>query len=95
VISVDWENSGWGDPVFEVGDLLAHPTYVQVSEERRRWVVDASAALKGDTTLRERIWTYHVLTTVGWAVYFARRLYHESPSAEQQRLVTRATNWRV
>ena len=23
--SVDWENSGWGDPAYEIADLIAHP----------------------------------------------------------------------
>jgi thiamine kinase-like enzyme len=94
LMSVDWENSGWGDPAFEVGDLLAHPTYVQVSAERHRWVVDSYAAMTGDTTSGERIWTYYVLMIVGWTVYFARMLHHELLPAEQQRLVARAANWR-
>lgn len=38
-LSVDWENSGWGDPAFEIADLLAHPTCLVVTGERRRWVM--------------------------------------------------------
>jgi aminoglycoside phosphotransferase (APT) family kinase protein len=29
--SVDWENSGWGDPAFEIADLMTHPAYLDVS----------------------------------------------------------------
>ncbi len=32
--SVDWENSGWGDPAFEIADLLVHPACQPVSAER-------------------------------------------------------------
>ncbi|MBV7333106.1 aminoglycoside phosphotransferase family protein [Chloroflexi bacterium TSY] len=31
-LMVDWENSGWGNPIFDLADLMTHPAYTSVSE---------------------------------------------------------------
>ncbi len=38
--SVDWENSGWGDPAFELADLMAHPADTSVSPEAWTEILD-------------------------------------------------------
>jgi len=42
--SVDWENSGWGDPAFEIADLLVHPAFLDVPVARCEWFMDAYGA---------------------------------------------------
>lgn len=74
--SVDWENSGWGDPAFELGDLLAHPCYKTASPEHIQAFMDACAALHpGDPTFMTRVRTYYAIIIVRWTGIFARYWY--------------------
>lgn len=91
--SVDWENSGWGDPAFELADLMTHPEYRHV--ERRTWerLIDAYARQMQDETARLRIETYYTISLVWWCVRFARYLY-EIPRGLDARLVAPPPDWR-
>ena len=92
--SVDWENSGWGDPAFEVGELMAHAAYIDVSAERWAWVADRYCSLTGDETCAVRIPVYYWAMLVFWAVRLARFLY-EVPRGLDQRLVERPADWQA
>lgn len=71
--SVDWENSGWCDPAFEIGDLMTHPCYRTISEDTWEWYVEAAADCHpGDTNFVERVRTYRTIMQVRWAGVFAR-----------------------
>lgn len=71
--SVDWENAGWGDPAFELSDLLGHPTCLDLPAGRRRAVRDPyAAAHPGDTMLLERAAVYDAMWACWWACRFAR-----------------------
>ncbi|MCP5097131.1 MAG: phosphotransferase, partial [Chloroflexi bacterium] len=59
---VDWENSGWGDPAFEMIDLMCHPKYVDVPMSRWEWVMQEYAAMTGDETAVSRMRAYYPLT---------------------------------
>jgi aminoglycoside phosphotransferase (APT) family kinase protein len=85
-LSVDWENSGWGDPAFEIADLLAHPTCLAVTGEQRRWVMARYAGLRGDSALLERTATYYVLMLAWWAARFARMCDDIAMGRHQPRL---------
>lgn len=93
-ISVDWENSGWGDPAFEIADLMTHPAYLSVPEERWEWVTKLYCRLTDDPTASERIPTYRALMLVWWAAYFAR-IHHELTHglARGRRLSERPAAW--
>jgi thiamine kinase-like enzyme len=93
--SVDWENSGWGDPAFEIADLMAHPAYATVSDARWEWVVATYMALNGDTAVNQRIAVYYVLTLVWWVARLARSLYEIPAGREQARLVARPAHWQA
>ncbi|MBV7332206.1 aminoglycoside phosphotransferase family protein [Chloroflexi bacterium TSY] len=91
-LSVDWENSGWGDPAFEIADTMAHPAYLDVDLSRWRWVVDTYCELVDDQSMAERIWVYYQTMLVWWVARFARSLY-EIPKGFDQRLVERPPDW--
>ncbi len=90
--SVDWENSGWGDPAFDLADLLTHPRYSAVPPDRREWIIDTYCAARGDPAAATRIRVYSVLCLVWWAARFARML-HEVPRGLDQRLAARPDGW--
>jgi thiamine kinase-like enzyme len=73
-VSFDWEYGGWGDPAFEVADLICAPTFVRMPEERREWIPYEYAARSGDETAAGRARTYRCLMNAWWAVRFARFL---------------------
>lgn len=91
-VSVDWENAGWGDPTFEMADLMLHPAYVQVTGARWRWVAARYAALTGEETAVDRIYAYYPYMLVWWVGRVARMLY-EVPQGLDERLVKRPSNW--
>jgi aminoglycoside phosphotransferase (APT) family kinase protein len=103
--SVDWENSGWGDPAFEVADLTTHPAYLDVPPAHWEWVVETYCALRAggaepptsrsaasDRTFRLRVRTYRRLMLVWWVVRLSRSLY-EVLRGLDQRLAPRSTSW--
>lgn len=92
--SVDWENSGWGDPAFELAELMVHPAYEGVARSRWEWLIDAYAAQYADPTLAVRIKTYTVILLAWWLVRWARYLY-EVPRGLDPRLVERADDWQA
>jgi thiamine kinase-like enzyme len=92
--SVDWENSGWGDPAFEISDLITHPAYAAVSAERSEWLIETYCAQRGDTGTATRIRVYHLLMLVWWAARLARMLY-EVPRGGDRRLVARPEGWHI
>jgi thiamine kinase-like enzyme len=90
--SVDWENAGWGDPAYEIADLITHPAYAGVPSERWEWVIDAYCAQCGDPSAAIRIRVYHRMMLIWWVARLARMLY-EAPRGGDQRLVTRPAGW--
>jgi len=90
--SVDWENSGWGDPAFEIADWMMHAAYLDVPASRWQWVTDLYCRLVDDATMSVRIWTYYKITTVWWVVRMARYLY-EMPRGLDVRLVNWSEAW--
>jgi thiamine kinase-like enzyme len=91
-LSVDWENSGWGDTAFEIAELICHPAFLNVLPERWEWVIDHYCAQTDDRTAEMRVRVYCSLILTWWVVRLARRLY-EVPRGMDQRLVDHAGNW--
>lgn len=92
--SVDWENSGRGDPAFDIADMLTHPAYAAVPPERWPWVVATYSAALGDPGASERVRVYELVLRVWWAVRWARTLY-EVPRGLDPRLVARPPGWQT
>lgn len=89
--SVDWEYSGWCDPAFEIADLIVHPSYAAVSEERWEWVIRRYCG--PDTgEVEQRIRVYRTLMLVWWSVRMARYLCEAG--AEADLLAPRPAGWR-
>lgn len=86
--SVDWENSGWGDPIFELADLRWHPAYESVSPARWEWVMERYLETCSDPLARLRLETYIRLLAIWWVIRFARYLY-EIPRGLDPRLAAR------
>jgi aminoglycoside phosphotransferase (APT) family kinase protein len=85
-LSVDWENSGWGDPAFDVANLMTHAAYLDVPRSRWAWVAERYCDLSDDATASTRIWSYYTIMAVWWVVRMARYLY-EMPRGLDTRLV--------
>lgn len=83
-VSVDWENSGWGDPAFEWADMQTHPAYLDCTPS---WdtLISAYAKRMHDPTAPERIAAYTTIMTIWWVVRWARYLY-EVPRGLDPRL---------
>ena len=93
--SVDWENSGWGDPAFELADLITHPSYLGVSQRRRHWIINTFCKLRSnDADAAARISVYYELLLTWWAVRFAIFLY-EIPRGLDRRLVDHRSDWQL
>jgi len=90
--SVDWENSGWGDPAFEIADLITHPAYLEVAPARWDWVVERYCRLARDTNTALRIGVYRRTLLVWWVARLARVLY-DVPRGEDRRLVAWPADW--
>ncbi|MEM8863506.1 MAG: aminoglycoside phosphotransferase family protein [Chloroflexota bacterium] len=91
--SVDWENSGWGDPAFEIADLMTHPAYEGVSQSDWDFVVKLYAERSEDPTAQVRIKTYTLQMLMWWVIRWARYL-HEIPLGKDQRLAKRSDDWK-
>ena len=91
-LSVDWENSGWGDPAFEIADMMSHPAYMSVTPDRWEWVIDAYCHGRHDPTAELRIRTYYSLMLGWWVVRMARYLY-DIPRGADRRLTPPAPDW--
>ncbi len=88
------EYSGWGDPAFEVVELLTTPTFLATSAAQRDAFVAAYAAARAssDPGVATRIRIYYFLMLSRWAVRFARYLY-EVPRGIDRRLPIREPDW--
>jgi thiamine kinase-like enzyme len=91
--SVDWENSGWGDPVFEIADLVTHPAYLDISDPLWEWLITYYAKQMDDKDAPLRIQAYRIIMLVWWTVRWQRYLY-EVPRGLDPRLVVRSLSWR-
>lgn len=93
-VSVDWEYSGWGDPAFEVVDVICHPRYASVSQARWEWVIGLYGELVADKTAVTRLRAYLPFMYVWWVARLARAAY-EVPRGLDQRLVERPSDWQA
>jgi aminoglycoside phosphotransferase (APT) family kinase protein len=91
--SVDWENSGWGDPAFELADMMTHPAYIHVAGKRWDWLLAAYAERRQDPGAILRTRTYRTILLVWWVVRWVRYLY-EVPRGLDPRLAARPVDWR-
>lgn len=93
-LSVDWENSGWGDPAFEIADLITHVANRAVPQARWQWLIDAYAARSDDAELVLRIQTHRKIRLLWYAVRLYRYLY-EMPRGLDQRLAKLPEGWKA
>ena len=77
--SVDWEYAGWGDPAFELADLISHPAHEVVAVSRWRRVAEMYAACHDDQELLGRAQVYEALMACWWAVRFTRMIIGPEP----------------
>jgi aminoglycoside phosphotransferase (APT) family kinase protein len=92
--SVDWEYSGWGDPAFDVANLVTHVAYLPAPPSRWEWVRDAYSDSVDDGTASLRIRTYCKILLVWWLARLARYLY-EIPRGQDRRLVDWPPGWQA
>jgi len=88
-VSVDWEYAGWGDAGFEIGDLMTHPNYFEVSrEEWDNFLAQLGSRRPHDSTFPQRAWVYYAICLVRWTGVFSR-IWHQRDAG----LIDRA-RWR-
>lgn len=92
--SVDWEYSGWGDPAFDVANLVTHVAYQDVVSSRRKWFIDRYCRLMEDDSAAIRIRVYCDILLVWWAARLARYVY-EIPAGQDQRLADWPAGWQT
>ena len=71
---VDWEYSGWGDPLEDLAELMTHVTYMEVPHGRWQEVAAEYARLRGTDGCAERLRICLAIKAVGWSVRLARFL---------------------
>ena len=92
--SVDWEYSGWGDPAFDIADLMAHPTYMDAPSSRWPWLIQAYGDSVDDSTAATRIEAYYKILLIWWAARSVRFLY-EVPRGLDHRLASLQADWQA
>lgn len=92
--SVDWEYSGWGDPAFDVANLLTHVTVQEAAAPRRMSFAGCYCSLVADKGTAVRIQVYYDILVVWWAARLARFLY-EIPRGQDQRLAEWPAGWQA
>jgi thiamine kinase-like enzyme len=69
IVLVDWENSGWSDPAFDLADLLTKPNFGEpIPENDRDWIRAEHGRLLHDPLLPERCALYERLLIVWWTL---------------------------
>jgi hypothetical protein len=92
--SVDWEYSGWCDPAFEIGDLMAHPSYEPVMPDRWDWFLSAAGDCHpGDDTFLLRARAYRAVMLVRWAGLLARDAWERAPGGRGRSVTWPETSW--
>jgi aminoglycoside phosphotransferase (APT) family kinase protein len=92
--SVDWEYSGWGDPAFDVANLVTHVSLMDVLQPRWDWFIDRTSDLVEQADTAFRIQVYCEIMRVWWVARLARYLY-ELPRGRDQRLATWPAGWQA
>jgi thiamine kinase-like enzyme len=90
--SVDWEYSGWGDPAFDVANLLTHVAYMEVPTSRWEAFAAVYCSLVPDATAFLRIQAYCQILLVWWVARLACYLY-ELPRGLDRRLADWPAGW--
>jgi hypothetical protein len=78
-------NRGWGDPAFDIADLITHLAFIEVPSSRWVWLLEQYGQVVEDTTIATRIFTYSKIMLIWWLARFTRYLY-EIPRSLDQRL---------
>jgi aminoglycoside phosphotransferase (APT) family kinase protein len=92
LVSVDWEYSGWGDPAFDIADIMAHPTYATVELSTWSWLATVYSEICGDAKAEHRIRTYYTALLVWWCARLVRYA-HEASRGLDQRLAAMPNGW--
>jgi aminoglycoside phosphotransferase (APT) family kinase protein len=72
---VDWENSGWADPAFEIADLCAcRDCAFELPDEHRVWLRAEHGRLLNDRLFTERAAIYERMMLVWWVCRASRYL---------------------
>jgi aminoglycoside phosphotransferase (APT) family kinase protein len=94
-LSVDWEDSGWGDPAADMGDLMAHPAYLSVPQSQWDWLGVEYGQMLGDVNASARIRTHRMLSVAWWAASLATRLHHLQTCPDNTQYIGQPPNWGI
>jgi aminoglycoside phosphotransferase (APT) family kinase protein len=92
--SVDWEYSGWGDPAFDVANLVTHVSFMNVSPSRWDWFAARYCELVEDESAALRLQVYRRIFLIWWVARLARYLV-EIPQGQDRRLADWPADWQA
>lgn len=72
VTIVDWENAGWGDPAFDIADLLVRPNCSHLLPSMRDWIVTHYADISQSPEIINRVIQYQRLMLIFWLLLTSR-----------------------
>ena len=76
---VDWENSGWGDPCFDIANIVLTPQLADQPLADWEPLFAAHAELLGDASLADRTRTHARLMAAWWVVRLRQELAAPTP----------------
>ena len=91
LMSVDWEYSGWGDPAYDIAEMMTHATYMDVAESRWEWVISSYAGMSEIHNVENRIRACLSISIAAWLVRIAEVL--EGKQESRRRLSGATREW--
>jgi aminoglycoside phosphotransferase (APT) family kinase protein len=79
VTIVDWENSGWGDPCFDLANILMTPQLADRTVEEWEPLFAAHAELLGDSRLADRTRAHACVISAWWVVRLRQEIAAPTP----------------
>lgn len=80
--SVDWEYSGWGDPIEDLAELMTHVTYMAMPNWRWSEVVSEYSHQLEFPDITARLQVCLAIKTIGWLVRLARSLSAQTHASD-------------
>lgn len=79
IVIVDWENSGWGDPTFDIADLLVRPECDKLTDQTRQFILSYYAEKMQSQTSITHILEYEKLMLVFWLILTSNGFANNQP----------------
>jgi thiamine kinase-like enzyme len=79
----DWEMAGWSDPAMDIGLLLSHESFAEVTAYDKNWLIETYRDISKDDSLPTRVNLYIQLLDIKWLIDALYRLTPEIADEQQ------------